>query len=170
VDKIARLDSSRFLVFSALLFAFLYAVIEYYFIRDPSFGLRPVLFSLVYPYHIIMAGIFLITAYLISSRKRRLSRLPKAILVIGLFSLMIVAEDFSWFLVRAIVPYDGAYSGKLIMNGEWTTQFMGSTDAYFTAIPNWYFVCLLFAAAAITSLRVSIPNQKAVPAGYTRRF
>lgn len=25
--------------------------------------------------------------------------------------------------------------------GEWTTQFMGSTSFYSIVVPNWYFVC-----------------------------
>jgi hypothetical protein len=41
----------------------------------------------------------------------------------------------------------------LIMHGEWTTQFMGSTDAYFTAIPNWYFMNIVFLAIALAVIR-----------------
>ncbi|OLC80807.1 MAG: hypothetical protein AUJ08_08005 [Thaumarchaeota archaeon 13_1_40CM_3_50_5] len=44
-------------------------------------------------------------------------------------------------------------AGELIMSGEWTTQFMGSVDAHFTAIPNWYFLSVVFSALVMMTTR-----------------
>jgi len=51
------------LVLSALTFSVSYAFVEYYEIRDTTFGYNPVLFSLVYPYHFVMAAVFGLAAY-----------------------------------------------------------------------------------------------------------
>jgi hypothetical protein len=72
----------------------------------------------------------------------------------ALFSSMLAVEDFTWFALRAAAPVHGdANAGSLIMPGEWTTQFMGSVDAYFTAIPNWYFLGASLSAAALVTAR-----------------
>jgi hypothetical protein len=73
---------------------------------------------------------------------------------LGMVGSMLAAEDFTWFSLRALAPLDGdANGGKLIMHGEWTTQFMGSTDAYFMAVPNWYFLSLTSAAVVLVAHR-----------------
>lgn len=58
---------------------------------------------------------------------------------------MLILEDFMWFTLRASAPIEGDLNGgSLVKQGEWSTQFLGSIDAQFTAIPNWYFLNALF--------------------------
>jgi len=143
------------LVLSGSIFSIAYAVIEYYIIRDPSFGMNPVLFSLIYPYHFAMLTVFGLAAYGLLHTQIRMKGLLTSIVLIGaLVSSMLVVEDFAWFALRAGAPVDGdANGGKLVIPGEWTTQFAGSTDAYFTAIPNWYFASLAFSVIALVVFR-----------------
>lgn len=143
------------IVLSALTFSLSYAFVEYYVIRDTTFGYNPVLFSLVYPYHFVMAVVFGLAAYgLLSAHVGTKELVTSLILVGALFSSMLAVEDFMWFALRAAAPVDGdANAGKLVMPGEWTTQFMGSVDAHFTAIPNWYFLSVGFSAAALVTMR-----------------
>lgn len=136
----------------------MYALLEYYAIRDPSFGYNPILFSLIYPYHVIMAIVigsfcyWLLRAFPSAGTARlALLVLPAAIL----FMTIITLEDFLWFVFRATAPYQGDVNGgKLIIPGEWTTQFLGSTGAYFMAIPNWYFISPLSIAAYFVIVRI----------------
>jgi hypothetical protein len=149
------------LVLPMACFSILYAALEYYLITDPSYGIRPVLFSLIYPYHLLMAGIFGIVAYLIVilNFPIRKNGVLTLLIVGSIISVMLVIEDFAWFTLRAVAPREGDInSGKLVTDGEWTTQFMGSTGFYFTAIPNWYFVSTL--SAIITSLAVGTHLKK----------
>lgn len=143
------------LALSALAFSISYAFVEYYVIRDTTFGYDPVLFSLVYPYHFAMALVFGLAGYgLLSTHLRMRGLAPSLILVGALFSSMLAVEDFTWFALRAAAPVHGdANAGRLVMPGEWTTQFMGSIDAHFTAIPNWYFLGIVFSAAALVTTR-----------------
>jgi len=154
----SRSNGAAFLnrfVIPMVCFSILYAAIEYYLITDPSYGIRPLLFSLIYPYHLVMAGIFGIVAYsiVILNFPIRKNGVLTLVIVGALISVMLVIEDFAWFTLRAVAPRDGDINaGKLVTDGEWTTQFMGSTAFYFTAIPNWYFVSTL--SAIITSRTV----------------
>ena len=152
-------------------FSFAYALLEYYIIRDPSFGYPPILFSLVYPYHLVMAtAIALFSYWLVNSYHyndvRKLSVVAIIFLTAVLFTIIITIEDFLWFTIRAIAPYQGDINaGRLIIQGEWTTQFFGSTDTYFTAIPNWYFISPLLTMAYV--LMIKCRNRlltKATPA------
>ena len=148
-------------VFLVVCFSILYAVFEYYLITDPSYGAAPVLSSLIYPYHFLMAGIFGIAAYsfVVFGFPIRKNRLLTLILVGAILAVMLVIEDFAWFTFRAIAPRsEDINAGKLVMDGEWTTQFMGSTGFYFTAIPNWYFLSTSY--AAITALIVRALRNK----------
>lgn len=149
------------MVFPIACFSILYAAFEYYLVTDPSYGIRPVLFSLIYPYHLLMAGVFGIAAYSIVVRNFRIRKngVLTLVLVGTMFSVMLVIEDFAWFTFRAVAPRDGDINaGKLVIEGEWTTQFMGSTSFYYTAVPNWYFVCAF--CAIITSLAVEAHYKK----------
>jgi hypothetical protein len=142
------------LVLFALAFSVGYGFIEYYIIQDTTFGYDPVLFSLVYPYHFGMAAVFGLTAYgLLAAHGAR--RILPALLMAGALTLsMLAAEDFTWFSLRALAPLEGdANGGQLVMHGEWTTRFMGSTDAYFMAVPNWYFLSLASAAIVLVARR-----------------
>jgi hypothetical protein len=143
------------LALSALAFSISYAFVEYYVIRDTSFGYNPVLFSLIYPYHFAMFAVFGLAAYgLLSAHVGRSGILSSLILVGALISSMLAVEDFTWFALRAVAPIsDDSNAGKLVMPGEWTTQFIGSIDAHFTAIPNWYFLGAAFSAAALVTKR-----------------
>lgn len=143
------------LVLSALTFSVSYAFVEYYVIRDTTFGYNPVLFSLVYPYHFVMAAVFGLATYgLLSAHVGTKGRVTSLILVGALFSSMLAVEDFIWFTLRAAAPVDGdANAGKLVVPGEWTTRFMGSVDAHFTEIPNWYLLSVGFSAAALVTRR-----------------
>ena len=143
------------MVLSALLFSISYALVEYYVIRDTTFGYSPMLFSLVYPYHFAMAAVFGLAAYgLLCGRVSIKSIIPSVIMVSALFSSMLAVEDFTWFTLRTVAPMHGdVNAGKLIMSGEWTTQFMGSVDAHFTAIPNWYFLSVVFSALVVMTTR-----------------
>jgi hypothetical protein len=150
-----HLHFSHSLAISCLLFAIVYAMFEYYVIRDSSFGMNPVLFSLVYPYHFVMLVAFSCAAYGLLSKWLHMKGVLAGILLIGcLVSSMLVVEDFAWFTLRALAPLDDdANAGRLITQGEWTTRFAGSTDFYFTHIPNWYFVCILYSAIAFVVVR-----------------
>ena len=143
------------LVLSALTFSVSYAFVEYYVIRDTTFGYNPVLFSLIYPYHFVMAAVFGLAAYGMLSFHVGTKGLATSLILVGaLFSSMLAVEDFMWFTLRAAAPVDGdVNAGKLVMSGEWTTQFMGSFDAHFTAIPNWYFLSAGFSGAALATIR-----------------
>lgn len=133
-------------MFSAALFSVGYAFVEYYVIRDTTFGLQPVLFSLIYPYHFLMAAIFGVAGYaFLHLQIGPQALLPGLVLTGAIFSSMLVVEDFMWFTLRASAPLEGDLNGgNLVMHGEWSTQFLGSIDAHLTAIPNWYFLNALF--------------------------
>lgn len=149
------------MVFPVACFSILYAAFEYYLITDPSYGIRPLLFSLIYPYHLLMAALFGIAAYsiVVPNFPIRKNGVLTLVLVGTIFSVMLVIEDFAWFTLRAVAPRDGDINaGKLVIEGEWTTQFMGSTSFYFTAVPNWYFVCAF--CAIISSLTVGAHRKK----------
>ncbi|HXV46742.1 MAG TPA: hypothetical protein VD736_08725 [Nitrososphaera sp.] len=139
----------------ALAFSVSYAFLEYYVIRDTTFGYKPVLFSLVYPYHFAMAVVFGLAAYGLLSAHGSVRGLVPSLMIAGaLFFSMLAVEDFTWFALRAAAPFDGdANAGRLVVPGEWTTRFMGSVDTYFTAIPNWYFLGAGFSAAALATTR-----------------
>jgi hypothetical protein len=148
------------MVFPVACFSILYAAFEYYLITDPSFGIRPLLFSLIYRYHLLMAGLFGIVSYsiVVMNIPIRKHGLLTLVLVGTIFSVMLVIEDFAWFTLRAVAPRDeDINAGKLVIEGEWTTQFMGSTGFYSTAVPNWYFVCA--SCAIITSLIARTKKQ-----------
>ena len=101
-----------------------------------------------------MAAVFGLAVYGMISAYGVKSLAPGLIIASALFSSMLAVEDFTWFSLRAGAPvYGDANAGRLVMAGEWTTQFMGSVDAYFTAIPNWYFLGATFSAAALVSTR-----------------
>jgi hypothetical protein len=149
------------MVLPVMCFSFLYAALEYYLIVDPSFGMNPMLFSLIYPYHLLMAGLFGLVAYSIvilhlPSRKNKV-----LILVLGgtIFCAMLVIEDLAWFSFRAVAPREGDINGgKLVIEGEWTTQIMGSTNFYSIVVPNWYFVSASW--LIIASLVVAAHRKK----------
>jgi hypothetical protein len=143
------------LALSALTFSISYALVEYYVIGDTTFGYGPMLFSLIYPYHFAMASVFGLAAYGLKSMHIGMRGLIPGIILVGaLFSSMLAVEDFTWFALRAAAPVHGdPNAGRLVMAGEWTTQFMGSVDAHFTAIPNWYFLGVAFSAAALATTR-----------------
>jgi hypothetical protein len=143
------------LTFSALAFSVSYAFVEYYLIRDTTFGYSPVLFSLIYPYHFAMAAVFGLATYgLLCWQASAKGLVPTLILASALFSSMLAVEDFTWFALRATAPVENDLNaGKLVLPGEWTTQFMGSVNAHFTAIPNWYFLSVGFLAAAYAVTR-----------------
>jgi hypothetical protein len=133
-------------VFCAVCFSVGYAFVEYYVIRDTAFGLQPVLFSLIYPYHFLMAVVFGLVSYaLLHLHSGPQALLSGLILTGAIFSSMLVVEDFMWFTLRASAPIEGDINGgSLVKQGEWSTQFLGSIDAHLTAIPNWYFLNALF--------------------------
>jgi hypothetical protein len=139
----------------ALTFSVSYSFVEYYFIRDTTLGYSPVLFSLIYPYHFAMAMIFGLAAFgLLRAHIGMRNLIPSLIMIGALFFSMLAVEDFTWFALRAVAPIQGdANAGKLVISGEWTTQFIGSTDAHFTAIPNWYFLSIILSAVAMTTAR-----------------
>jgi hypothetical protein len=155
------------LALSALAFSVSYAFVEYYVIRDTTLGYKPVLFSLVYPYHFAMASVFGLATYGLLRVHVSIKGLVPSLIIIGaLFSSMLVTEDFTWFALRAAAPIQGdVNAGKLVMSGEWTTQFMGSVDAHFTAIPNWYFLSIVFSAIALATTR-SRQQLAAVASGH----
>jgi len=156
---------SWMIVLSSSMFSVAYAFVEYYVIRDTTFGYNPVMFSLVYPYHFVMAAVFGLTAYGLLTIHGTRGLVPSLILTVALFSSMLVVEDFTWFALRAAAPMHGdTNAGKLIAQGEWTTQFMGSTDAYFTAIPNWYFASVTFSAISTIAVRGRRPVAALVSA------
>ncbi len=153
--RTSSLFCNRFIL-PVVVFSILYAAFEYYLIIDPSYGVRPIIFSLLYPYHLVMAGIFAIAAYsvVILSYPIRKNWVLTLLMVGAIFSVMIVIEDFTWFTFRAVAPRDGDMNaGKLVLDGEWTTQFIGSTSIYYTVIPNWYFVSAFYATIALLTVR-----------------
>lgn len=124
-------------------------------IRDPTFGQEPVLFSLIYPYHFFMATAFGIAGYTFLRLHSGPRKFVSLMILTGvLSSSMLVLEDFMWFTFRAAAPFQGdANGGKLVMQGEWSTQFLGSVDAHLTAIPNWYFLNILLSCGGILITR-----------------
>jgi hypothetical protein len=143
------------LVFSAVLFSIGYAFLEYYIIQDTTFGFQPVLFSLLYPYHFIMAIAFGLAGYtFLRVHIGPKAFLPGLILTGALFSSMLVIEDFMWFTLRATAPLnEDMNGGRLVMQGEWSTRFLGSLDARLTEIPNWYFLNVIFTFAVFVVVR-----------------
>ena len=141
-----------------------YAFVEYYVIRDTTFGLQPVLFSLIYPYHFLMAVIFGVTGYIFLHLHVGPQGLLTGLVLTGaIFAPMLVIEDFMWFTLRASAPIEGdSNAGNLVMHGEWSTQFLGSVDAQFTAIPNWYFLNVLFTCGVFIISRSSQKIAQAV--------
>jgi hypothetical protein len=105
-----------------------------------------------------MALVFATAAYgFMSLHKTPQGVLPTLFVSAAILSCMLVIEDFTWFALRAAAPHYGdVNAGKLIMQGEWSTQFLGSVNAYFTAIPNWYFVNIIFSCAVL----ITIPGQQ----------
>jgi hypothetical protein len=103
------------LALSALAFSISYAFVEYYVIRDTSFGYNPVLFSLIYPYHFAMFAVFGLAAYgLLSAHVGRSGILSSLILVGALISSMLAVEDFTWFALRAVAPIsDDSNAGRI---------------------------------------------------------
>jgi hypothetical protein len=138
-------------VLFVVFFSIGYAIIEYYVIHDTTFGFQPVLFSLIYPYHFLMAVIFGLAGYFFLQLHSGPKGLVSGIILTGaLFSTMLVIEDFAWFSFRALAPLQSDMNGgKLVMAGEWSTQFLGSTNLHFTEIPNWYFMNVLFTSSII---------------------
>jgi hypothetical protein len=143
------------LVAYAIAFSVLYGFVEYYVIQDTTFGYNPVLFSLLYPYHFAMAAVFGLTSYgLLSVHVGAKGLAASLVIASALFSSMLAVEDFTWFSLRAIAPLEGdTNAGRLVMQGEWTTRFMGSVDAHFTEIPNWYFMGGGLSAVALVLTR-----------------
>jgi hypothetical protein len=141
------------LAISALAFSVAYGFLEYYVIRDTTFGYNPVLLSLLYPYHFAMAAAFGVAAYgLLRTHVVVRGIIPSLVIIGAVFSSMLAVEDFTWFTLRAVAPVQGDMNaGRLVLPGEWTTQFMGSVDAHFTAIPNWYFLSAAFLAAFVAT-------------------
>jgi hypothetical protein len=139
----------------ATLFSIGYALVEYYIIHDTTFGFQPVLFSLIYPYHFLMAIAFGLAGYLFLHLHLGPKGLVPGIILTGaLFSSMLVIEDFTWFSLRALAPLEGDINGgKLVMEGEWSTQFLGSTNFHFTEIPNWYFMNVMFTSCILILTR-----------------
>lgn len=142
-------------IICAVLFSVGYALIEYYVIIDTTFGLQPVLFSLIYPYHFLMALVFGLAGYLfLYAHLGTRALIPGIVLTGALFSSMLVIEDFAWFSLRAAAPLAGDLNaGKLVMEGEWSTQFLGSIDFHFTEVPNWYFLNIMFTVGVILATR-----------------
>jgi hypothetical protein len=117
--------------------------------------MQPVLFSLLYPYHFLMAGVFGAAGYgLLHLHIGPKALLSGVVLTGALFSSMLVLEDFIWFSLRAAAPLaEDANGGKFVMPGEWSTQFLGSVDASFTEIPNWYFIGAFFTLGVFLTSR-----------------
>jgi hypothetical protein len=143
------------LILCALVFSVSYGFIEYYVIRDTTFGYNPLLLSLVYPYHFAMAAIFGFVSWGLLRMNASNNGIFAGILLAGtLFFGMLAIEDFTWFALRAAAPVQGDLNaGSLVLAGEWTTQFVGSVDAHFTVIPNWYFLSPGLVATLATTRR-----------------
>ena len=140
---------------SAVVFSVGYAFLEYYVIRDTTFGLQPVLFSLLYPYHFFMALAFGLAGYaLLRTHLGPRALLPGIILTGALFSSMLVIEDFMWFTLRAAAPLqDDMYGGRLVTQGEWSTQFLGSVDAHLKTHRK---ASRIFSRVRCTGIRVNL--------------
>jgi hypothetical protein len=161
---VPRWDKKGVILF-AVLFSVGYALIEYYVIRDTTFGFQPVLFSLIYPYHFLMALAFGLAGYLFLHLHIGAKGLVSGIILTGaLFSSMLVIEDFAWFSLRAVAPLQGdTNGGKLVMAGEWSTQFLGSTNVQLTEIPNWYFLNVFFTCSIIVATRSKEMTETLTP-------
>ena len=152
----------------AVVFSVGYGFIEYYVIQDTTFGLKPVLFSLIYPYHFLMAAAFGLASYIFLRLHATtpMAALSGLVLTGAVFSSMLVLEDFTWFTLRATAPLaDDINGGSLVIQGEWSTRFLGSMDAHFTAVPNWYFMNALFTLAVVVIMNRSRPKIAVTMAG-----
>jgi hypothetical protein len=68
-----------------------------------------------------------------------------------------------WFALRATAPLDhDVNGGRLVVQGEWSTQFLGSVDIHLTAIPIWYFTNVAFTLAVFGIARVRQPVTEIV--------
>ncbi|HZT34547.1 MAG TPA: hypothetical protein VFA15_01405, partial [Nitrososphaera sp.] len=115
------------LLVAAIIFSAAYAGFEYYVVRDTTFGQPPLLFSLLYPYHVAMGTVFVTAAYfMVRMYGKEAYTIRAVLLTVSVVMMMLVIEDASWFTLRGVAPISGdSHAGLSIAGGEWTTRFMG---------------------------------------------
>ncbi len=112
-----------------LAFAVVYAGIEYRYLNryEKAFPSERPVFGLIMPYHLFfLLPLFIITSYT-----------PAVTAWAGNVLSLAVAEDVVYF----------AWRGKAVTRQDWTANLVGSFDAGGTAVPFWWIVCGLAAAA-----------------------
>jgi hypothetical protein len=156
-----------------VVFAVSFAHLEYYYIKDPALQIsngkvegvstngnmsretRPIIGNM-YQYHLFpMLFIFVLISFaalwddmtfkLLGRHKR-----GKAFLL-GAANLItaILAEDFAWFVNRALVPLSSdPKGGHLMQPTDWTSMHMGYINLGSFVLPVWYLVALALATAA----------------------
>ena len=156
------------------MFAFCFAHLEYYYIKDPALQLsngkvltnhpdfdrsretKPIIGNM-YQYHLFpMLFIFVLISFaalfddmtfkLFGKKKRR-----KAFFL-GCANLItaITAEDFVWFVNRWLVPLTSdPKGGQLMHSTDWTSMHLGAIKLVNTfVIPYWYLIATVIATAA----------------------
>lgn len=157
----------------AVIFAFCFAHLEYYYIKDPALQVsngkvqanyptydrsretRPIIGNM-YQYHLFpMLFIFFLISFaaLWDDMTLRLfgrhSRIKAAMIGVANLVMAILVEDFAWFANRYIAPLqDDPKGGQLMQSTDWTSMHMGAINMGHFVIPIWYLVAIAIAAAA----------------------
>ena len=156
------------------MFAFCFAHLEYYYIKDPALQIsngkvlgthseidrsrevKPIIGNM-YQYHLFpMLFIFILISFaalfddmtfkLFGKKKRR-----KAFFL-GCANLItaITVEDFAWFVNRWLVPLSNdPKGGQLMQTTDWTSMHLGALKLVNSfVIPYWYLIAIVIATAA----------------------
>ena len=158
-----------------VVFAFCFAHLEYYYIKDPALQIsnsykvltnhpefdrsretKPIIGNM-YQYHLFpMLFIFILISFaalfddmtfkLFGKRKRR-----KAFFL-GCANLItaITVEDFAWFVNRWLVPLaSDPKGGQLMQATDWTSMHLGAIKlANSFVMPYWYLIAIVVATAS----------------------
>lgn len=157
----------------SVIFAFCFAHLEYYYIKDPALQIsngkvhanypmydrsretKPIIGNM-YEYHLFpMLFIFFLISFAalwddITFRLfGRHSRIKAALIGFANLVTAITVEDFAWFLNRWIAPLqDDPKGGQLMQSTDWTSMHLGAINAGSFVIPVWYLIAIAIAAAA----------------------
>lgn len=159
-----------------VVFAFSFAHLEYYYIKDPALQIsngevvvmndnfdrsretRPILGNM-YQYHLFpMLFIFVLISFaalwddMLFKLLGRHKRIKAAFLGIANLIAAILVEDFAWFANRYAVPLQtDPKGGQLMQASDWTSVHLGYIDLGSFVLPGWYLLALALATVAYYS-------------------
>jgi hypothetical protein len=169
----------------AVIFAFSFAHLEYYYIKDPALQIsngkvqasyptydrsretKPIVGNM-YQYHLFpMLFIFFLISFaalwddMTFKLFGRHSRIKAAMIGVANLVTAIVVEDFAWFANRYIAPLqDDPKAGHLMQSTDWTSMHLGAINVGPFVIPVWYLIAIAIAAAAYYGgFRKASPRQ-----------